>query len=237
MPNTISKINGYSLKDNVSGYTTTPIMNWYGTCTTSSATIQKDVVCEGFTLTKGAIIGIRFATPNTADTPTLNINNTGAKNINLTNGAPSASNPLKWTPPAMLYFMYTGGTYQFIAVTSMYDPAEGANTWYGTSDSAATSAAKTSTIDNFYPRKGALVSITFTNANTVEGTLTLNVNGTGANQIYYNGVVTSSSNPLLWDAGEQVTFILGSQSAGVKKYHFVCKSKSGGGDITLRKWS
>ena len=202
---------------------------WWGNSTTNADVARKVVTCSGFTLTQGAIIGISFGAGNTTDTPTLNVNNTGAKSINMTNGAPSATNPLKWSAPSVLYFMYDGSAFRYLTSTNMGAgrPNQGAGSWYGISTTAATTAAKVSTIANFVPCKGALVSITFTYANTVNGLLTLNVNGTGAKNIYYNGSVTSSSNPLTWTEGEQITFILNSlTSDGGVGYRFVSRSKS-----------
>ncbi len=201
---------------------------WWGTSSTAAATAEKVVTCDNFTLVKGSVIGISFSTANTADTPTLNINNTGAKIIVNTNGTPSANNPLKWSAPSTLYFMCDGQYYHYLTTTNMSTPAEGAGSWYGTSDTGSSTAAKVSTIENFRPWKGALVSICFANANTVSGALTLNINGTGAKNIYYNNTITSSSNPLLWDAGEQVTFMLLQPSGATHSgYHFICKSKTG----------
>lgn len=202
---------------------------WWGSSNTNADVARKVVTCSGFTLTQGAIIGISFGAGNTTDTPTLNVNNTGAKSINMTNGAPSATNPLKWSAPSVLYFMYDGSSFRYLTSTNMGAgrPNQGAGSWYGISTTAATTAAKVSTIANFVPCRGALVSINFTYANTVNGLLTLNVNGTGAKNIYYNGSVTSSSNPLTWTAGEQITFILNSlTSDGGVGYRFVSRSKS-----------
>lgn len=216
----------YSITTNYNNAITT---GWWGSSNTNADVARKVVTCSGFTLTQGAIIGISFGAGNTTDTPTLNVNNTGAKSINMTNGAPSATNPLKWSAPSVLYFMYDGSSFRYLTSTNMGAgrPNQGAGSWYGISTTAATTAAKVSTIANFVPCRGALVSINFTYANTVNGLLTLNVNGTGAKNIYYNGSVTSSSNPLTWTAGEQITFILNSlTSDGGVGYRFVSRSKA-----------
>lgn len=55
-----------------------------GTCTTAAATAAKVVTLTDvtdFELTKGAAILVKFTNTNTAQNPTLNVNNTGAKPI------------------------------------------------------------------------------------------------------------------------------------------------------------
>ena len=195
---------------------------WYGVCGTTSSTAAKSVTCANFVLQTGAVIGIYFSTGNIAATPTLNINNTGAKSIYIGNDPPDATtNVLKWSGGTMLYFMYDGSYYRYMTAISsgtVIAPPRGANTWYGTSSIAAGTAMKTSTIDNFVLVKGTVACIKFTYANTANAP-TLNINSTGEKAIYYNGAVTSSSNKLTWDAGETVTFIYTGSY-----YYFVCKS-------------
>lgn len=197
---------------------------WYGTSSTAAGTAAKVVSCDGFTLTKGAIIAVLFSTANTAATPTLNVNSTGAKSIYIGASTPtSTTNALKWSANTLLTFMYDGTYFRYLGAQSAGStiPSEGAGSWYGTSSTAATTAAKTSSITNFILTQGARVSITFTYANTyVEGALTLNVNSTGAKTIYFNNAATSATNNLTWEAGETLTFIYSGSY-----YFFVSKSK------------
>jgi hypothetical protein len=53
----------------------------YGSCSTASATAAKTVACTGFALITGSEITVKFTTTNTATSPTLNVNSTGAKAI------------------------------------------------------------------------------------------------------------------------------------------------------------
>lgn len=201
------------------------VTTWYGTCGTTASTAAKVVTCSNFVLTTGAIIGILFTTANTAATPTLNVNSTGAKSIYIGSSTPSSTtNVLKWSANTMLYFMYDGTYFRFITAVAAASvvPPTGANTWYGTSSTGATTAAKTSTIDNYVLTKGAVVSITFSTANTYSaGAITLNVNSTGAKTIYYNNAATSTTNLLPWDAGETLTFIYSGSY-----YYFAGKTKA-----------
>ena len=57
----------------------------YGECGTEAATVEKVVACTGFTLGVGATIRVRFKVTNTATAPKLNVNNTGAKQIQYRN--------------------------------------------------------------------------------------------------------------------------------------------------------
>lgn len=53
----------------------------YGTCSTEAATAAKVSTISGFSLYTGVIVSIKFKVTNTAASPTLNINSTGAKPI------------------------------------------------------------------------------------------------------------------------------------------------------------
>ena len=151
-----------------------------------------------------------FTTANTAATPTLNINSLGAKSISIAGTAiNSTTNVLKWSANTMVYFMYDGTYFRYMyanAAASTTQP-RGANTWYGTSSTAAATQAKTSTIDNFVLTKGALITINFSNENSYNGKITLNINSTGAKDVYYKNAVTSSTNKPLWKANSCVTFV------------------------------
>jgi|GEM_PF-4916400 hypothetical protein len=50
----------------------------FGTCTTAAGTVAKVATVAGFKLFTGATVSIRFTNDNTAATPTLNVNGTGA---------------------------------------------------------------------------------------------------------------------------------------------------------------
>lgn len=191
-------------------YVDTIPRTWYGISSTASGTAAKVVTCADYTLVKGSIIGVLFAMANTVATPTLNVNSTGAKSIYIGTTAPNATtNVLKWSANTILYFMYDGIYYRYITSVAAAEVAQprGANTWYGTSSTATATAAKTSTISNYVLTKGSMVTITFSTANTVANKLTLNINATGAKDIWYNNLVTSATNPLYWAADDVLTFI------------------------------
>lgn len=92
-------------------------MCWYGTCDTTASTSAKVVTCSGFSLKIGAIIGILFSTANTAATPTLNVNGTGAVSIMVGGSTPnSTTNVLKWSASTTAFFMYNGTYWRLISI-------------------------------------------------------------------------------------------------------------------------
>lgn len=54
---------------------------YYGICSTAATTVAKTVTLKGFTLQSGAAVAVKFTYSNTAASPTLNINSTGASPI------------------------------------------------------------------------------------------------------------------------------------------------------------
>ena len=83
----------------------------FGTCSTAAATAAKVVSCTGFTLTAGAMITVKFSATNTATSPTLNVNSTGAKAIMYRGSAISAG----YLAANRVYtFVYDGTDYELI---------------------------------------------------------------------------------------------------------------------------
>lgn len=73
-----------------------------------------------------------------------------------------------------------------------YVGSGGSTVSYGSSSTAAGTAAKVATIADFKLTTGALVLIEFTATNTASNP-TLNISSTGAKAIYYNGAAVTSS--------------------------------------------
>ena len=190
-----------------------PATNWYGTCSTTASTAAKAVTINNFTLSDfkaGTIIGILFTTANTAATPTLNINSLSATTIYVGSSTiNSTTTVLKWSANTMVYFMYDGNYFRYMYATAAASVTQprGANTWYGTASTAAATQAKTSTIDNFVLTKGVIAVINFTYGNAYNGKITLNINSTGAKDVYYKNAITSTTNKPLWKANSCVTFV------------------------------
>lgn len=83
----------------------------YGTCSTAAATTAKTVACSGFALLTGAEITVKFTVTNTASSPTLNVNSTGAKAIYYRGTAISAS---ALAANRTYTFRYNGAQYDLV---------------------------------------------------------------------------------------------------------------------------
>lgn len=102
---TICDANATHTVDGVTGSTITR----FGTCSTAASTVAKTVsVTAGtFSLGTGAKVVVKFSNKNTADNPTLNVNNTGAKNI-YHNGAQITTGTNKALLAGAVEFVYDG---------------------------------------------------------------------------------------------------------------------------------
>lgn len=103
----------------------------YGTCSTAAATVAKTVACTGFALVTGAEITVKFTVTNTAASPTLNVNSTGAKAIYYRGSAISAG----YLAANRTYtFRYDGTQYELVGDIDT-------NTTYSAMTAATSSAA------------------------------------------------------------------------------------------------
>ena len=179
---------------------TSSIVN-YAVCTTAADHAAKEVSLRGFDLVKGALVHIKFANGSTNTEPTLNVNKTGAHAI-------------KWNGETLQeYFIDKNGIYDFVYDGDYYQMLNGGPTVvspsakkletpkaingvefdgtgnisnYGVCDTAQESSTKVATLSGFTLTEGASARIKFTNGNSTT-TPTLNINGTGAIPLKYNG--------------------------------------------------
>lgn len=79
-------------------------INPFVICSTGSSAAAKVVTKEDFTLTVGARITVKFSFANTVNSPTLNVNNTGAIAIK----ADGDSVYVKWIAGSVMDFVYDG---------------------------------------------------------------------------------------------------------------------------------
>ncbi len=96
-----------------SNYTTRP----YGTCGTAAATAAKVVDCDEFNLATGATVLVKFTYANSASSPTLNVNSTGAKSIYY-RGAALASSLYYWGAGDVVEFYYNGTQWDLLNVSN-----------------------------------------------------------------------------------------------------------------------
>ena len=86
----------------------------YGVCSTAAATATKTVSIPGFKLVTGAVAYVKFSETNTASSPKLNINSTGAKNITYGGENPKAS---MFYAKKIIKFLYDGTQYNIVGYT------------------------------------------------------------------------------------------------------------------------
>lgn len=98
-------------QDGITGAT----VNRFGTCSTAAATAAKAVsITTGtFNLEAGARVSVKFSNTNTANSPTLNVNSKGAKNI-FHKGAQITSGSNKALLAGVVDFIYDGTQWHLI---------------------------------------------------------------------------------------------------------------------------
>ena len=171
---------------------------YFGVCETAAATQTKVVTCDEFRLEKGALLAVQFTYANTATSPSMNVNGTGAIAICGTNGYYVNAN--MWTANQMVHFVYNGTWWIALnclpATTARYGITMLSNSLNSTSGSlAATPYAVKMAYD-----RNSWTSISLTNA------LAIAYGGTGAKNAaaartnlgisatsLYNGTLTSGS--------------------------------------------
>jgi len=185
-----------------------------GTCSTAANVKDKVVTCSNFVLYTGAIIAVKFAATNsysaTASSPiTLNVNNTGAKNIYYNDTAnPTGTNTTAFgTASYYNYYIYDGTYWVFLSrstdANSTY-AAYSLGIGYATCTTAEATAAKVAAFKNgtYTLHPNGIVAVEF--ANAVPANATLNINNKGAKPIFYcdaaitNGIISG---------GDTATFV------------------------------
>ena len=130
-------------QDGITGAT----VNRFGTCSTAAATAAKTAsITNGtFNLEAGAKVTVKFSSKNTASTPTLNINNTGAKNIYY-KGSQITSGSNKGLLEGVVEFVYDGTQWQLIGPDASHTPTVSAtNTTTALTGGTGTANTKIST--------------------------------------------------------------------------------------------
>jgi len=171
---------------------------YFGVCETAASTAAKVVICDEFQLKKGVHLAVQFTNANTASSPSMNVNGTGAIAICGINGYYVSAN--MWTANQMVHFVYNGSWWIALnclpAHTSQYGVTKLSNSVTSTS---ASLAATPYAVKLAYDRN-SWDSISLTNA------LALAYGGTGATTAaaartnlgitatsLYNGTLSSGS--------------------------------------------
>lgn len=181
----------------------------YATSSTAAETAAKVATITGNTnweLKTGSIVVIKFSTTNTANNPTLNINNTGAKSIWYNTAVITTSNlGYAGTANRPMMFMYDGTQYIFIgwaydANTTYTNASLGQG--YGTTKTAYGTPAKVVTLSSYALTVNGIVAVKF--SADVDANATLNINRKGAKPIYYHGAAITDK---VIKANDIATFI------------------------------
>lgn len=130
-------------QDGVTGAT----VNRFGTCSIAAATAAKTVsITTGtFALEAGAKVTVKFNNANTASSPTLNVNGTGAKNI-FHNGAQITSGVNKGLLAGVCDFVYDGT--QWHLVGNYHDTTYSTATTSANGLMSSTDKSKLNTLDS-----------------------------------------------------------------------------------------
>lgn len=99
-----------------------------------------------------------------------------------------------------------------VPVSTIIEQAVGQITdlmYYGTSSTDSTTTTKVVSCSGFQLRTGAVIAVKFSNAQNATGSIYLNVNDTGAKQVYGIARTTTSTTRLdgAWEAGEVKVFV------------------------------
>lgn len=96
--------------DNLNNIQDSVIQNTsYSTCSTAANTAAKTASLTNFVLTTGSCIRVKFTNSNTASSPTLNVNGTGAKSIKKYGTTAAGTDAFtSWPAGAVVTFVYDG---------------------------------------------------------------------------------------------------------------------------------
>lgn len=180
----------------------------YCTCSTAADTAAKVVTVDSgdsnWTLRKGTVIAVKFTNTNTASSVTLNVGGSNAKSIYYNNAVYTGSwNAITGVANRHNFYVYDGTYWVWMNMSCLDGNDNTYTTAYCTT--AANTAAKTATMTGYVLTANRYTVITFTNANSYAGALTLNINGKGAKPLYINGTASSSSNYTL-AAGSYIVY-------------------------------
>lgn len=186
---------------------------FYGECRGSSTAIAKSVsfIEPGFSLMHGTKIVVDFINGNTANAPTLNVGGTGYKPIVYGDGTRVGYMPVG--PQLFVFYAanndIANGVWKCTSIPTFIPSV------YATCSTRASTNTKIVSISDeftgFRLVSGITVNVQFTNANVATASLKLNVNDTGAKDIYYLGInygsTTTRNTYLTWNTNSIVQFV------------------------------
>jgi len=161
--------------------------------TTAAATAAKTVTLPAgvtFVRRQGSTVYVRFTIANTALNPSLQIGTTPAAPIQMNNAALGVAATARQLMAGVLYgFVFDGTNWELIVPASAM-PTMGLG--WGTMTTAAATIAKVGTLAGYTRRTGSEVTLRWDTTPTAMSTL--NVNATGAANVFHAGVQINTAN-------------------------------------------
>lgn len=181
----------------------------FGSCSTAANTAAKTVTLDdsmGFTLEKGAKVYVKFTNSNTASNPTLSVNGSTAKPIYRSGTAYAGTSANQsWPANSVVPLLYDGTAWYIVGfLNSTYTPAS-LGFGFGTCSTAEATAAKAVTLSSYSLVTGGVVAVKFTYG--LCASATLNVNSSGAKNIYIHGAAVTATTAKEVLAGDIAYFI------------------------------
>ena len=178
---------------------------WDGTCSTAADTSEKAVTCTGLTaLEDGTTILVEFSNANTANSPKLNVNALGAKDVKVGGSVSSDTNKLHWGAGAAIRFKYDGT--RWVVDTP---PAK----FYAFCTTAAATTTKMAVAltssERLVMQRNTEVTVGFTHAHTGHIGACLSIIGvdTNASTIYNCDRIIIAGNGNSWKDNSSITFV------------------------------
>ena len=199
----ISDVSG--LQTQLDGKASLTHIHPYGVCSSSATYTTKTVTVDNFSLVEGARVIVKFTNANSASSPKLNVNSTGAIPIVRYGSTAAGSNAATngWEAGAVLAFTYDGTSwirdYWYNTTYSNIELGQG----FGYCYTSSTVADKEVSMSNYEAKTGGIVSVKFTYSVNA-GEVTMNINGQGAKPVNYMG---SDIIDDVIDGGDIATFI------------------------------
>lgn len=131
-----------------------PYPTYYGTSTSSAGATIKSVTCSEFVLKTGVIAAVEFTNNNTAASPSLNVNSTGAKRIKRASGS-TESLANAWADGNVCIFVYDGTDWIMIAPSVNQTVTE----TFSITRTGGAAGATIDTTNSSFIRNGKIVSV------------------------------------------------------------------------------
>ena len=107
--------------------------NNYATSSTAASIAAKTATLSGFSLATGVEVAVKFTNANSASSPTLNVNSTGAKSIRV-NGEAAGNGA--WAAGEVIKFVYDGTYYNIVGKVAIVDSISSTSTTQAASANA-----------------------------------------------------------------------------------------------------